>query len=741
MSTIAVERSTYNVRMEALRREKLAYTREKQEVLGSMDHDDWGMVLPPPEKRAIIDAISGSGMPIKDCLLSDFEPESNHPSGGFFGPEAVGKNFRRLLEIHPVHVDPRSSLAGAYMTNFGSYREPRWNPDYGYDHLCADHERYKLIHGIGGSQHFCQDMQIGFDLGFGGLLDKIREYRSRNGQEAQSFYQGLEDVLIGMQSWISRNADEARRLAEIEQDPELAHNVKVIAEINTRLVSEPPRTFREACQWTLWFLMAARMYNGSGSLGRMDTMLYPFYERDVADGILDDDEAVFHIACVLLRDTPYIQLGGPDATRADTTNHLSYLILEAAHRLQIPANIGVSVGQDIDAGLLRRGVEILVGDRLGIPKFLGSDRVVEGFTGNGYPREDACERVYSGCHWYAIPGREYGQMDMIKINLGVVLDVALREMMAETEPGTDELWRRFERHLRRAIDTIAAGIDLHHRHMRDVFPELVMDLLCTGPIEKGVDASAGALDYTCIGVDASALATAADSFAAMKQRIEDEKRLSWDELMRYLDSDWAGSDGEAARLMMKNIRRFGSGDSVADEYAVRVSDLFTRLTKEKPTPGGISMLPGIFSWANTVAMVKGLGATPNGRHAGRPISHGANPDPGFALGGGAPTALAVAVAAVQSGYGNTAPMQMDLTPQAATTESEIGNLCNLIRTHFAMGGTQINMNVLDADTILDAYEHPEKYPDLVVRVTGFSAYFSSLSPVFRKMVVDRLLQE
>ena len=140
-----------------------------------------------------------------------------------------------------------------------------------------------------------------------------------------------------------------------------------------------------------------------------------------------------------------------------------------------------------------------------------------------------------------------------------------------------------------------------------------------------------------------------------------------------------------------------------------------------------------------IAMGK-VGATPNGRHAGEPISHGANPDPGFRK-DGAPTALAVAVAAVQPGYGNTAPMQMELDPALAARGRRIAVRGRLIRTHFDLGGTQINLNVMDKETVLEAHKDPSKYPDLVVRVTGFSAYFASLSPEFRQIVVARALSE
>jgi pyruvate-formate lyase len=741
--TAAREMLTYSQRIEELRATKMKQTAEKQKVIGAMDYDDWGLVLPPPELRKVVKNMGASGVEIQDCLLASFSPEPNHPSGGFFGAVSVGRNFRRLLEAHPAYVDPVSSLAGAYMTNFFTYRDPHWNPDLSFDFLAEDHRRYKLAHGIGGTQHFCQDFTIGLGAGGGGILGKIGRSRSVNTDaKAQGLYNGLEDVVRGMQNWIGRTADAAAALSRAEQRPELRKNLEEIARINRKLVIEPPSTFREACQWILWHLLAARMYDGSGAVGRLDSVLLPYYERDRAAGILTDDEAAFHIACLLLRDTGYIQLGGCDAQGRDDTNPVSYLVLEAIDRLRIPANIGVAVGEKIAPRLLRRGVEIILKNRNGIPKFLGVERTAEGFAKNGYPVGLGYQRVYSGCHWSAIPGREYTLNDIVKINLGIVFDVALREMM-EKDPaaaGTALLWRHFESHLRRAVGATAKSIDFHLAHMGEVFPELVLDLLCHGPVEKGRDAADGGVEFYNLGVDAAALATVADSFAALEQRIEKEKKLAWGELPGILNSNWAGPDGEKARLLMKGSPRFGSGGSIADSWAARIADLFTHLVKSAPVAQGHTLIPGIFGWALVIGMGRELGATPNGRKAGDPISHGANPNPGFRKDGAA-TAIASAVAGVQPGYGNTAPLQLDIDPSVIKGSDGAGIVESLIRTHFELGGTQINMNVVDARQVLEAYADPSTHPDLVVRVTGFSAYFASLSPDMRKFVVDRIIRE
>lgn len=733
---------TYQHRLDLLRATKLQQTQEKQRVIGAMDYDDHALILPPPERRKLVQTISASGMPITDCLLDGFEIESNHPSGGFFGPRACGENFGRLLRTHPVYIDPVSSLAGGYMVNFMSYRKPHWNPDFPLDEFQADIDLYKLIPGIGAAQHFCQDLSIGLEQGWGGILERVRCHAAKAGKEKADFYAGLEAVVTGEQNWMARAAQTAHEMAQREADAQRRANLEEIAEMNAWLVNNPPRTLREACQWILWYQITARMYNGSGSLGRLDVLLQPFYERDVAAGVLDDEAAIFYIACELIRDTAYSQLGGPDAEGHDVTSHLSYLILEAGHRLRIPVNIGVAVGDDVDARLLRRGVEIQFEDKAGYPKFLGVDRTIEGFTRRGFPAALGRERVYSGCNWIAIPGREYTMNDCVKINLARVFEVAFNEMLTDPHftPSSAELYARFEHHLRRAIAATARCMDFHVEHAHQVSPELVLDLLCYGPIEKGEDASHGGVEFTNLGIDGAALAVVADSFAAIEQRIEKEERLSWHDLKHHLDSNWAGMDGERARLLMHSTPRYGSGGSLADAYAVRVSRLFSDLVAEKPTPQGHTLIPGLFSWANTIPMGKDVGATPNGRRVGDPISHGSNPEPGFRR-DGAPTAMALAIAKVQPGYGNTAPMQVELDPMLSREEGGVELVSTLIRTHFEQGGTQLNLNIMDHKKVLEAHQDPSKYPDLVVRVTGFSAYFASLSPAFRQLVVDRIMAE
>jgi formate C-acetyltransferase len=245
------------------------------------------------------------------------------------------------------------------------------------------------------------------------------------------------------------------------------------------------------------------------------------------------------------------------------------------------------------------------------------------------------------------------------------------------------------------------------------------------------------VDIYNLTVDGVGLATVADSFAAVEQRVVKEGRLTWEALKAYLDDDYAGA--ENVRLMLKNISRFGTGNARADFWAQRISRTYVQLY-DTPTPRGYRIIPGLFSHGDIVRLGSYLPATPNGRHAHAPISHSSEPDPGFARHRTAAlTAKANAVAAVQPGRGNSAPLQLDIDFKLLEEHGGLDTVAALIMAHNRQGGTLINLNIISKEKILEAHADPAKYPDLVVRVTGYSAFFHSLSKEYRQQVVDRIL--
>lgn len=710
--------SSVEARLAELRRIKTEHTVRKRGN-GPRDTDDWGNI--PLEK------------PFR------FKPESDRPDGLVIGPRLCGLNFRRFLEQTPVYVNSVSSLLGGYFTVFGG-QVTRWDPANHWDHLVEFHERYNIVNGIQASQHFGIDLNIGLNLGFGGLLDHIRTCRTEHAEPDEEFYGALEDVVLGIQQWIRNHVAAARELANEESDPAIRRNLEEMATINSKLVSEPPETFRAACQWTAWYQMAARMYNGSGAVGRLDQYFYPFYQRDIDAGRLTDEDAILHLACLNLTDPQYYHVGGIDEHGNDATNPVSFLVLKAVRRLRVPANVSVGVHRAMNPELMRLASEMLFKDKQGIPRFFGPENIAQGYARNGVPLKLARQRAQVGCHWTCLPGREYSLSDVIKVNFAKVFGAAFEDMMgaSDTTPSVDLLWQSFDRHLSKAVEVVAEGVDLHMEHLHRYAPELVLSLLCHGPVEKGIDASHGSLEYNTVCVDGAALATAADSFAALEQRVESEEKLTWNEVATALEHDF--EDAARVQALLGSVPSYGRGMTRGDFWAEKISARFTEFVTRKPTPDGWTLVPGLFSWASTIPMGRKTGATPNGRHNGAPISFGANPENGFRKGGPVtPTSMSNAIAAVQPGYGNAAPMQLDVDPGLVADDEGIRNVEAVIRGHFELGGTLVNANVLEKDMIRDACEHPDKYPDLVVRVTGFSAYFASLSPEFRQLVHDRIV--
>lgn len=720
----------YQERIERLRARKEAQTMQKLAKNGYMDEDDYGSVLPPENIQ----------IPI----------EFNDPvHKTFYGAKLWGKNFRALMERHPVYVDPDDALAGRWMyilqrlRPFESATSPKnmeMAPVFNYDWLKPLHEKYGIMPGIGKMHHFAGDYHIGLELGWGGLLKKVRKYAAVY-PEKEEFYTAEEDVLLGIMNLIARTVDEIRQMIPVETAPVKKENLQEMLECNEWLIENPPRNFREVCQWIAWNNMAERIYCRAGAGGQLDELLRPYYEKDLADGCIDREKAIYIIACLLLSDPHYYQIAGPDAAGKDMTSDLSFMILEAAHRLKTSCNLTIRVHDGLDPTLFRRGLEILLEDRKACPRFSGDSALVKGFMRNGYSAELARRRIAVGCNWMSLPGLEYTLNDLIKINLAKVFSVAYDEYSAQPGPKTtEELHRVYAGHLAKAVECVAEGIDFHLAHQYLNAPELTLNLLSHGPIEKGLDASHGGMEYYNIAVDASGLATVADSFAALKKRVEEEKAFTWDEVYQAVTSDFSGPEGERIRMALQGGPRYGFGGSLGDQWAERLSAEFTEMVASRKTPGGVRMIPGLFSWANTIMFGKMVPATPNGRHAGLPISHGANPNPGFRR-DGAFTAMARAIARVQPGYGNTAPFQLELNPTVADQEEAIERIGAVIQSHFDLGGTLVNINVVDKATLEKANENPMAYPDLIVRVTGFTAYFATLSPEFRQIVVDRVVND
>lgn len=736
---------TYHDRIQQIRQKKIQDTLKKREQNGYTDLDDFGTV-PLPKGYSV-------------------EPWYNSENGSFYGLDGMSENFCRVIGAHPAYVDPMELLCGRWRDMLVNYRGdlhymPKWMKNdpklrsflegagrataqwskrwdekrFPYDDLKPLQKQYNITSGIDADAHFACDYRIGLSLGFGGLLDKVRHYREVH-PDKRDFYDAEERCLCAIVAFIDRHIARIEELLASEERPEVRTSLSEMLEACRAVRLGAPRTFHEACQWVAFFNCAARIYTRDGAGFQIDTLLLPYYEADVAAGRLDDEKATFLLANLFLIDPHYYQLSGVDENDRDLTNRLSYLALDAADAINISCNLTVRCHPNCDRGFFRAAVRCLLKNKNGFPRFCGDLPLCEGYMRNGVDKKTARERIAVGCNWMCVPGREFPMNDTVKVNIAKVFACAMEDLRGERERSAERLFELYEQHLRRAVSVVAAGVELHLDHVHDVTPELIMNLMFHHSIEEGLDASQCAELYT-VGLDGAGLAVVADSLGAITDRIETEHRATWDELFDALDGNFPD---ERFRLMMQSAPKYCSGDSAADAWAKRLTESFTRIVTEQPMSHGRRLVPGWFSWARSIEYGGTVGATPNGRRAGEPISHGANPNPHFRT-DGAVTAQSTGIASVQCGFGNTAPLQLEFDPKLAMEERSVDLLCALIEGHFALGGTLININILDGKTLLEAHADPESHPDLVVRVTGFTAYFASLSPQFRQLVVDRFLE-
>lgn len=737
---------TYGDRLEILRETKLQHTLEKKRQNGYVDMDDYGTV------------------PIPDgyCV----EPWYNSKNGSFYGYDGMAENFCRVMDAHPPYVDPLEMLCGRWRDMLVNYRgdthylpdwikkdkklknfddeinaqfSKRWDEErFPYDDLKPEQRKYNIQTGIDSDAHLACDYTIGFELGFGGFLDKIRKYREIN-PDKEAFYEAEERCVLAIIRFIDRHIAEIERLISVEERPEIKENLESMLTVNRNIRLSPPKTFYEVCQWTVYFNCASRIYTRDGAGFQLDQLLYPYYINDIKKGILDDDKTKFLLANLILNDPHYYQVSGVDENDNDITNQLSYLILEACDAINISANITVRVHENCDKEFLRKAVYYLVKNKNGWPRFCSDTNLSDGYMRNhGVTKEIARKRIAVGCNWMCVPGIEFPMNDTVKINIAKVLENAVSDMRDDNKKSTEKLFAYFKQHLKRAVEVTAKGINLHIDHQAEVTPELIMNLMMKNTLEKGEDISRVAELYT-IGVDGVGLAVVADSFGALETRVEKERLIDWETVYENLDNNYDGIEGERIRLMLESSPKYCGGSTVSDKWAARIRDCFVETMRAQPMPNNRQLVPGWFSWARTIEYGQAVGATPNGRKKGHPVSHGANPNLGFRKDGAA-TAQSTGIALVQCGYGNTAPLQIEFDPMISSEDVCIDRVLDLINGHFSLGGTLININVLDAQKLLEANENPESFLDLVVRVTGFTAYFVSLSPEFRQLVVDRFIK-
>ncbi len=571
-----------------------------------------------------------------------------------------------------------------------------------------------------------------------------------------------------------RHAELAERMAAAEPCPQRKAELLQIAATCRRVPAEAPRDFREALQM-YWFMHLGTIteLNGWDAMnpGHLDRYFYPFYQRDLEAGALTREQAKELLECFWIKfnnhpappkvgvtaeesgtynDFTNINLGGILPDGGDGVNELSYLMLEVIdeiHLLQPQANLQLS--RKNPDRFLKAACEV-IRKGYGYPSVFNADGVVEQMVRCGKRIEDAREGGTSGCVETGAFGKEAYVLTGY-LNTPKILELALnngrdprtgKQLGPETgDPrqfaSLDDVFAAFERQLRHVVDLKVAGNAFIERMYAAEMPAVFLSVLIDDCIKTGKDYNAGGARYNTSYIQCVGIGTITDSLSAIGKHVFETHALTMGQMADALVADFAGS--EPLRLTLWNkTPRYGNDDDAADGLMKRVFEaLYSAIDGRPNLRGGqyhVDMLP------TTCHIYFGsvLGATPDGRKAGTPVSEGISPVQGADRQG--PTAVVKSAAKIDQLRTGGTLLNMKFLPGTLRGQEGIDKLTSLVRSYFRMDGHHIQFNVVDADTLREAQRRPQEYRDLIVRVAGYSDYFCDLGRELQDEIISRTAQ-
>lgn len=580
----------------------------------------------------------------------------------------------------------------------------------------------------------------------------------------RAWYEAVAIVGRGIVRWAERHAELAEALAADEDDTIRREELARIAITCRRVPARPARDFREALQ-AFWFVQVAlhiEQKAWSVSAGRFDQYMWPFFDQDLMDGTLDREGAWELLLCQWLkfmegRSGPQhttqfqnLTLGGQNADGVCQSNALSHLCLDATIALRVnePA-LSVRWHPNINPAFWE-DVQRAVAQGTGLPALFNDEVIIAALMDGGVPRDEAVGYGLVGCVEACVPGAMQGVTSGGHINVAKALELALNEGRsmttgraygAPTPPpesfaGFDDLWEAYERQVLRLADlnletTWAAG---EVQKLAGHCP--LTSCLLDDCMAQGRDLVEGGVRYRLPGIAIYGPTNVYDGLMAILTHVCRHGRLSWAELRRALLANWEGY--EAVRQMMaRGGPRFGNDEVEVDALAVRVNAVHADYCRGFTDARGGRFTCGVWPVEGHIGAGRSTWATPDGRRAGEPLVDGVGACQGADRRG--PTALLQSVARLDNVHnwpaGNTCNIKY--SPASLDLPDGLARFSELNTTFMHLGGQQLQINVIDAATLRAAQADPEAYPDLIVRVAGFSAYFCQLARATQNEIISR----
>lgn len=617
--------------------------------------------------------------------------------------------------------------------------------------------------------HICPNTERWLRYGPAGLMCEARSQREKHPEKAE-FYEAVITVLEGASIFMRRYADLAREMAVSgDGDP---RELSEIARVCDKLSSEPPSTFREAVQsaWFLYVILQMESNASSFSPGRMDQYLYPYYRSDINAGIISESDALEMIECLFLKFNQIVYLrssgsakyfagfpigfnvalGGQDENGADASNELSYIFLQAQYHLGLPQpNLSARLFENSPDEFLTRCAQV-IGRGSGMPQLFNDEAIMPALTSKGISEKDARNYAVVGCVELTTMGNNLGWSDAAMFNLVKALELALndgkcllsgKQMGAHTGTLADfESFGDVQRALDKQIDFFFERMlrccEIVERAHADVLPSAFLSSVIDDCLERGVDVTAGGAHYNLSGIQLIQCANIADSLAALKTLVYDEKQVDRKELYKALQNNFENDELLRLRLLNK-APKYGNDIEWVDELANKYASEFAlRLSKYKNARGGPYHM-GLYTVSAHVPMGQNVGATPDGRKAKEPLADGGM-SPVYGRDVHGPTAMLRSVSRVNSVNGsNGTLLNMKFLPSLFQSEGGVKRFVGLMRAFVSLRISHVQFNVVNREDLLAAQKTPELYRSLTIRVAGYTAYFTELAPDLQNEIIAR----
>ncbi len=646
-------------------------------------------------------------------------------------PIARAKAFASVLENIPLHFYNGEAVCGSRL-GFRSRDLPAGTGRREFDEAVAADGARGQRDFLAGFDHTLPDYPTLLRIGIDGYIERARRsILERTGRKEREFLESAIVCLEAFKTFVRRHSEKARRLG----DRDLAACLDAVA-------GPPPGTFRQAIQ-LVWLTHMAFVSEGryAMALGRFDQYMLPFYRGDLAAGRLTREGALDLICHLWVRmeelgEVTNICIGGFTPDGRDATNELSCLCLEATARVRSPHTNLSARFHDGSPPEFHRACFDVIKTGIGFPAIFNDHVLIEGLTGIGVPAEISRDYCMVGCIETMLPGRQAAWSDS-RFNAPRSLLKAMEDLRGVSAPDWERLAARFREVLAADISAHAAAINGHiARFPPDRFPDPFLSALTRDCIARAKDINAGGAEFPRFhGIAVMGLATTADSLAAVRRLVFDERRVAYGELMEALGSDFEGRE-PLRQTLLNRAPKYGNDDPYVDGLAADVVAWTSDECLKHRTPDGGRFVPLMAANISNIAAGRETGATPDGRRKGTPLSDAASPFFGRDMKG--PTAFLRSVAApdYRRVVGGTV-INMKFEPEFFGGEA--GAKCFAALTNFFVRHRipELQFNFTGNETLLAARREPEKYRNLVVRVSGFSAYFTSLGPEVQDDIIRR----